>query len=366
MKESEGMLRSLILTSLLVLAGHLGTVGTASADTFAISSVFRNFCCTDWTDKDDPTSPVPNPGGGAPAFLGGWVIQPGLTSRTVEQTLVGSTGPFQLTIPVGRISAMTGPNFVPAHPNPLFDSITLSFDGANELGVMQGGGGPGDMVFCPEAVGPQPFSVSPCTVPGDATGVLPYNGRIRVTPTPGGNQFGGSMAMLGSGSVGVLNAHNAAGTVWTELHFALPFSIVGNGSAANPVEQGSIPGSNVFYSTPNKSLPPTGTLTTPGGATGHMWTTGMVTVSITKQNNPLAPTQIVTLTGNDSRVLTGPDKGTGNVTFVSGNLYQNLTTGNPQVRGNILSINLPEPGMAMAIGAGALGLVLAGAGRKRR
>lgn len=359
------MLRNLILTAVLASTALLSGAETASAGTFAMSAVFRNFCCTDWTGRTD-VPPKPSPGGGAPLLKGGFIREPATVARTVVQNTAGAF-PFQLTLPANRIATTTMAVGLP-HPNPLFDRLTLAFDGHNEQGVFAANGGPGSFTFCPESVGP---AVGACAAPLSATGGpsnLPYHGRIQVTA--GANKFGGAMRMLGAGTGGVIRARNAAGaaaTKFTNIFFNLPFSVIGGGNIANPIAVGAITGMQTFFNTVGRlpaaqiGLP----LVTPGRATGHMWTTGMVTASITAMNVP--PFQAVTLTGMDSRIAAaGPNIGNGNVTLVSGNLYQNLGTGVPQVRGNRISMNLPEPAAAMGVGAGALILVLAGAARKRR
>jgi hypothetical protein len=206
----------------------------------------------------------------------------------------------------GTVSA--DPTGLP-HPSPLFDSLPLAFNGFNELGVMEVGGDRGAFTFRPESVGP---AVGACTAPLSATcGVssLSYHGRISVTPTPGAGQFGGSMGMRGSGATGVINANN------------------NQGAGA-----------------------------TPDRATGHMWMADMVTASITAGNVP--PFQAITMTGSHSRITTGPDAGSGNLALVTSVLTQNLSMGATQVRSTVMSINLPEPGRALGIGAGALALIL--------
>ncbi len=350
--------------SIVALAGafHAGMPESAIAQqTFAISSVFRQFCCTDWENRTATPTPEPNPGGGGPVLLGGVVNQPATVGRTISQAITGSA-PFDLTIPAGLIGATTSAVGLP-HPNPNFFSLTLMHSAFNEAAVLSEGGGPGQFEFCPEAVGP---AVGACSGAGSATSGtqgFPYHGRIAVTP--GANQFGGAMRMLGPGSVGLLNLQNTQGTRWTSLFFAAPFSFIGGGSAANPVTRIDVAGTQLRYSTPAK-MPAAllSSVMTPTAAFGNMWTTGMLTVSQTQFGVP--PFQAVTVTGSDDRVTSGPNAGTGNITLVSPLLYNTLTGGRTLVRANVLSMNVPEPAALAGVGLGALALVLAGVSRSRR
>jgi hypothetical protein len=361
------MNRQTVLTIALLCAWFVPVTG--SADTFAMSSVFQQYCCDQWTNDDATPTPAPNPGGGAPLLRGGVIANGGTVAHTVNQVL--GTAPYQLTIPTSRVGTTTMAPFPLPHPSPLFDSVVVSFSNFNEPGVFAAGGGPGEFEFCPESVGP---AVGACGAPISATqpGGLPYHGRISVTPTPGGNQFGGSMRLLGDigGLPGgaLINARNAPGgsaTQWTSIFLKAPFSIIGAGSAANPVVKVPFNLTQIYYSTSAKNSSAfLSSITTPGRATGHMWTTGMVTASITAQAAP--PYQAVTMTGGDTRITTGPDAGSGNVTLVSANFYQNLGGGPVGVRGNTLSMDLPEPGMALGICVSALALIFGTASRRRQ
>ena len=366
------MFRKTILSAVLVAAWLFTSVGTVSAEPFAMSSVLRNFCCTDWTGNGPPTS-APNPGGGAFGFLGGQVAQPATVNRTVDQTLV--TAPFKVVIPTSRIGVIPPLSVVGFnHPNPLFDLLDLRVDVRNKQGTMVAGGGPGSFEFCPLAVGP---GVAACAAPLSATGgpmSLPIHGRISVTA--GINQYGGAMGWLGDGLTGVINSRNAAGgaaTLFTAMHFAAPFSVVGDGTTPSGIiKTGPNDGPDTYYTTsqhsqfagtPAENPAFVSVVSGAGGATGHVWTTGMVTASITAGNSP--PFQAITLTGSDTRATTGPNIGSGNLTLVSANLYQDHDQGVPQVRGNSVMMTVPEPGTGLAVAAGAIALLLAGASRRR-
>ncbi len=368
------MINRILLSALVACAGITMGASTASAAPFAMHSELRNFCCTDWTDRTATPTPVPNPGGGAFGFIGGVVRQGATTARTVDQTL--ATAPFDVAIPANRI----GTNFLVAgfpHPNPLFDVLTLGVSIDNVAGVLSAGGGPGTFEWCPDAVGPAALA---CAAPLSATGgvsSLPFHGRIAVTAGP--NQFGGAMGWLGSGLTGVINARNAPGasaTLFTARNFAVPFDVIGNnvgpanptGTPANIIARGTQMEADTFYATSmhyaDPSAVPLSTVVGLGYASGHVWTTGMVTVSITAGNVPSF--QAVTITGSDNRATTGPNVGSGNLTIVSGNLYQDLSQAIPQVRGTTLRMNLPEPTAGLSIAAGGLLLMAVGATRGRR
>lgn len=336
-----------------------------------MSSVMRNFCCTDWTGKGPPTS-ARNPGGGAFGFIGGAVVQPATVNRTVDQTL--TTAPFQMMIPASII----GTHFSVigfAHPNPLFDVLDIAVNIDNEQGTMMANGGPGSLEWCPLAVGP---AAGACAAPLSATGgtmSLPVNGRISVTA--GINQYGGAMGWLGDGLTGVINARNAAGaaaTLFTARPFGVPWTVNGNGTTSlGIIARGNNPGDDVFYTTSQHSQftgtpqeNPAFVSIAPGtgAVTGHIWTTGMVTVSVSAGTQS-PPFQAVTMTGSDTRETTGPNKGSGNLTLVAGSLFQNYTNGSSNVRGTPLSITVPEPVTGLAVAAGAIVLLLVGASRRR-
>jgi len=363
------MFRQTLLSAILVTVWLFASAGAASADPFAMSTVLRNFCCNDWTDKDHPTSPANNPGGGAFGFIGGQVVQGATVSRTVDQTL--STPPFEMVIPASRIGThFSVIGFV--HPNPLFDTLDLAVDIENKSGTMMANGGPGTFDFCPMAIGPGPGA---CAAPLSATGgtmSVPAHGRLSVTA--GINQYGGAMGWLGSGLTGVVNRRNAAATIFSAAHFAAPFSVIGDATTPSGIIALKVANAGdafvyttsmhtAFTGTPMQNPAFVSTVSAPGAATAHPWTTGMVTASVTAGNVP--PFQAITLTGSDNRVTTGPNKGSGNLTLVSGNLYQNYSQGTPQVRGSSIAITLPEPGMSLAVAAGAIALLLAGGSRRR-
>jgi hypothetical protein len=365
------MFRQKLLSAVLVTAWLVASAGVASADPFAMSSVLNNFCCTDWTGKDAPTS-APNPGGGAFGILGGAIVQPATVNRTVDQTL--STAPFNMMIPANLIGAH-GSLVGFAHPNPLWDVLNIAIDVTNKSGTMSAGGGPGTFEFCPLGVGPAPGA---CAAPLSATGgpsSLPVHGRISVTA--GINQYGGAMGWLGDGLTGTNSVRNAAGaaaTLFTFRHFAAAFSVFGDGTTSMgiiKVATNNLP--ETFYTTSQHSLF-TGTpeenpafvsvANGPGAVTGHIWTTGMVTASITAGGN-VPPFQAVTMTGSDTRETTGPNIGSGNLTLVSGGLYQDYSLGVPTVRGTTILMTVPEPVAGLAVAAGAIALLLAGGSRRR-
>jgi hypothetical protein len=349
----------------------LASAGTASADAFAMSSVIRNYCCDDWTDKDHPTTPIPNPGGGAFGFKGGQIIQDATVNRTVDQNLLGAV-PFDVAFPQSIVGTTFGVAGFP-HPNPLFDVLTLDVEIQNEAATLSAGGGPGAMEFCPFDVGP---AASACPNPALAvsgpSGTF-FHGRIAITPDPAGSQFGGAMSWLGGGLNGVINSRNAPGAAATEFtaaHFAAPFSVIGKGTTSlGLMGFGPIPGDGTVYSTSmhyTMATPPTPIRIDVGDgrASGHIWTTGMVTVSQTAGNN-VPPFQAVTLTGSDTRETTGPDAGSGGLTLVSGNLYADFDAPRSQTRGTVIEMQLPEPTLGLSVAAGAICLVLAGVSRKR-
>lgn len=368
------MIKRILLSALLAGAWVLSGAGAAQADPFAMHTELRNFCCTDWTDRTATPTPAPNPGGGAFAFIGGVARQGATVARTVDQTL--TTAPFDVAVPASRVGVHFAVTGFP-HPNPLFDALTLGVSIDNDAGVLSAGGGPGSFEWCPDAVGPAALA---CAAPLSATGgvsSLPFHGRIAVTAGP--NQFGGAMGWLGSGLVGVINSRNAAGaaaTLFTARNFVVPFDIIGdNAGPANPtgtpagiIARGTQMELDSFYATSlhwqDPSAVPLSVATGSGAASGHVWTTGMVTVSITAGNVP--PFQAVTITGSDNRATTGPNIGSGNLTIVSGNLYQDLGLSIPQVRGTTLRMNLPEPTTGMTVAAGGLALMLIGVTRRRK
>ncbi len=237
-----------------------------------------------------------------------------------------------MVIPASRIGtqfSVTG--FI--HPNPLFDTLTLAVDIENKQGTMMANGGPGSFEFCPQAVGP---AAGACAAPLSATGgtmSLPVHGRISVTA--GINQYGGAMGWLGSGLTGVVTRRNAAGaaaTLFSAANFLAPFSVIGDATTPSGIIALQVASAllnfvyttsmhTAFPGTPMENPAFVSSSSAPGAATAHIWTTGMVTASITAGDQP--PFQAITLTGSDNRATTGPNKGSGNLTLVSGSLYQN-------------------------------------------
>ncbi len=353
------MIRHPFWSAVLAIAVLLGGAGSASADPFAMHVVMRNFCCTDWTDRT-ASPPANNPGGGAFGFLGGQATQKPNVSLTVDQNLAAA--PFAVSFPQSAI----GVHFLVAsfmHPNNLLDTLTLGVDIDNPSAVMSAQNGPGSFEFCPDAVGPAPNA---CAAPVFATGGTmsrAFHGRIAVEAGP--NQFGGAMGWLGPGLVGVIQQHNAAYTQFTQNNFNVPFSVVGGGTTSMGLLARAVSSTLVDTIWPSSAMAVTPTFNTQQiGATGHPWTTGMVTASITQLGVP--PFQQVAVTGGDTRNTTGPDIGSGNLTLVTASLYQDFVTGRGTPRATTMSIEMPEPAMVFSVAAGALALALVGASRRRR
>lgn len=367
------MIRNLLMSMVCVSAMvFLGTT-IAHADPFAMSSSLTNTCCTDWTGK---ATGAANPGGGL-FQAGRELIQGATVNRTVDQTL--ATAPFDIVLPAGIISQMQT-ILLPDHPAPNFKTLFQQNDLGNIAATLSAGGGPGVFTFCPPGNGP---SVGACTDPISAT--APYHGLIRVS-APGTNQYGGAIGFLGfvrgfiyqcTGPSGGVDCDTAA-TIFTNNNYSVPVGVIGGATTSLGIMAiASDALTDTVYSTPNYptilSTATTNPTQVPGFlsfdnvtavATGHAWTTGMVTVSATQFQAP--PFQAMTLTGTDSRVTSGPDAGKGSLTLVTTTLYQNLVSGVPTVRGSALTMNLPEPGLALAMGAGVLGLALVGCTRRRR
>jgi hypothetical protein len=363
------MIRKLLMS--VACIGSLLFLGSvsASADPFAMSSELTNYCCTDWTNKGGG---APNPGGGL-FGAGRELIQGATVNRTVQQTL--ATAPFDIVLPQSIIG-LTQTFLLPDHPEPRFKTLFQEINFNNAAGTLSAGGGPGVFTFCP------PMTLGTCGSPGSPAS--PYHGRIRVSQA-GTNQFGGAIGFLGyvrgyiyscTGPSGGADCDTEA-TLFTNNNYSVPVNILGGATTASGImalSQASPPLQDTQYTTPNYIDPQyttpqqaPGFLTyvlSPARSSGHAWTTGMVTASATQFVAP--PFQAMTLTGTDSRVTTGPDAGSGSLTLVTTTLYQALTTGIPTVRGSTLTMNLPEPGMALAMGAGVLSLALMGYTRRRR
>ena len=356
------MRKTVMATACLSAMLFVGTT-TASADPFAMHSVMKNFCCTDWTDKDGG---APNPGGGL--FQAGRELdQQATVNRQVEQTL--TSPPFALSLPAGIISQMQT-ILLPDHPAPSFKTLSQVADLGNQAATFMAGGGPGVFTFCPPNIGPGPGA---CTAPISAPS--PYHGLIRVSAA-GINQYGGAMGMMGfvrgfiyqcSGPSGLADCDTEA-TVFTNNNYSVPVAVIGNATTSLGImarETGTL--TDTIYSTPNWPTAATPMIISvvngAGAATGHAWTTGMVTVSATQFIAP--PFQAVTLTGTDNRVTTGPGVGSGTLTLVGATLYQNLQNGTPTVRGTSVFMQLPEPATGISMAAGVLGLALVGFSRKR-
>jgi hypothetical protein len=365
------MIRNLLMS--IVCTGAMLFLATtnAQADPFAMSSSLSNTCCTDWTDK---AGGAPNPGGGLFA-AGRELNQQATVNRTVQQTL--ATAPFDIVMPTGIISQVATV-LIPDHPAPFLKTLSQMNDIRNMPATLSAGGGPGVFTFCPPANGP---SVGACMDPISAT--VPYHGLIRVSQA-GTNQYGGSMGFLGfsrghiyqcTGAGGGADCDTAA-TQFTNNNFSVPLGVIGGATTSlgiMAIDDTLL--TDTVFSNPNYINDPAWPSTpsvipgflsfglTTAVATGHAWTTGMVTVSATQFNAP--PFQAMTMTGTDSRITSGPDAGSGSLTLVTTTLYQNLVSGSPTVRGSALTMNLPEPGIALAMGAGVLGLALVGVRRRR-
>ncbi len=364
--------RLLASAGLAGLTGLVASAGGAQAEPFAIHSALRHFCCTDWTDRTATPSPAPNPGGGALFLVGGVVTQPATVGRTLHQTL--TTPPFALTIPPSRFGAHYSFSGLP-HPHPLFDQLSIALSIENAAGVLYAGGGPGAFDFCPTNSS-VPSSLACHFSPPWTPGALSFaQGRIAVTPGP--NQFGGAMGWLGSGLTGVIYGRNTPGpaaTRFTAHRLAEPFSMIGtNAALSNPIPTpeaflafAPYQVRKTYYSTSMHWLDPSAVPLSSdvwtGRATGHLWTTGMLTVTVSQAALP--PFIAVTLTGSDARATTGPEIGSGELTLVSGVLVQD-GSGVTAIRGTSIHMRLPEPGAAIMVATGALALLRSGARRRR-
>ena len=343
-------MRSFVTMAISVFSASvlLGAVESKAAD-YSIKGGVLNFCCT------TPLQPL----GGAPIVKGpngnrggngynpaGGQTNPGFVQQTGTHA---PTAPLSIMFP-SRIIGTTTSAMFPNHPAPIFYTFSVQFSAYNEAGTMAAGGGAGDFSFCPTSVGP---GVGACTNPGLAA-PSPKNGRIFASAGP--NQFGGTMRLLGPGLVGDFWRVAFPGAPSkTHVHFENPNAGVGQSKVGVFVD---VPESS-YMQTPNGAFGPL--VTGNGSAAGGPWSTGYLLIQLSK--NAVPSKQSVAISGSDSRTAMG----NGNITLVAPWLHNN-GAGAPStnIRGNQLTISLPEPGAGLSVAVGALTLALIGLARARR
>lgn len=201
-----------------------------------------------------------------------------------------------IRVPQGRFGLTTAYTYVNPITTGTYVSGYTTFTGSNALATLGPGQGPGTVAYCRGFTG-----TGSCTAPNQGTA----NGLVRFKQRAGGNQFGGTLHMIGSYNG---RSKYRSGVGYLLIPFSTPPTIIGK-SFANQwtgtrtalytiggVTYGTSPGTFFF--------------------TGFSWTTGIAYAQAT-QVTPYNPTPwTATTTGTDSRTPLGA----GNITLVTGQM----------------------------------------------
>jgi hypothetical protein len=371
--------------------GFLILSSSATAEPLAMAGHQRDWCCTKLAVPASPTGAVTlmgsgnytlfNPSGGQFGALILTGLRPGLLSP-------GNTAPSKHGIWAGIPTDMQGVTQMGAAPQTLtvpkslfdatnsfggtfgtsFTFLSTMIDVVNETAMFAAGGGPGATGFCraAPATGTNPQSVTGCVIPGGG-GDTNFPWRIEYVPNPGGNQYGGTMRLLGIRSGVAKFKPLSLGGLNRNVYF----------SFTNPAQQGSLGEIHPLYNTIRFTaggVPVPITIPTPSGGTimaatlpntsfvtGGPLTTGLVKVSVTRATSPFLY-QVASQTGYDNRDAAGH----GNIQMVSPVVYTNTGSNVSFPRVSRLRMTLPEPTLAWMLGAGAVSLVALGGRRRKR
>jgi hypothetical protein len=301
-----------------------------------------------------------------------------ITAGGLTRTIM-STGGGALTVPPAVLSKVAAGAPVPIAVFPTNPAVfqvatTISYAWPAATAMFATGGAPGPAVLGTATAGgvitysggakafggPAQFAIA--AGPGSAGGRVPPNG---VGALPVASVWINFMGALPSTvmTVGIVGASNPAGLAQPGAPAASPpgttmFGPVLNGAMTLPNGIGivNVPvgggGCTMYCVGPSGTIPSSAQ---PGGAfpsnmvtgsKGFPWTTGLITIS----QPAAAPPEIFFLSGTDMRVA-----GVGNLSMVSGALSTRALSG-PNANRGWVSLNLPEPTMALGA-AGALGVL---------
>lgn len=238
-----------------------------------------------------------------------------------------------------------------------------------------GRSGPPTLSFCPGGTatgatvfnGAAPYNPNCTVVESAPAGVGIANGLMRYTATA--NQFGGfgAVAAQGTASLAVMqqapyNNPTPPSGMFGQVAFAgdiISISGIG-GPIDDPGAVGQLDGiaiKQLLGYTPSGIITQVGATILPIPAlTQTVWggnlTTGQVMVWVTAVQ-PGAPTQMVTLTGSDTRTAMG----VGNITMVGGSISRTTLTGHSRTHNSITFTITPEPTMLLGASGALVALV---------
>jgi hypothetical protein len=259
------------------------------------------------------------------------------------------------------------------------DVIVTFFEG--------GRSGPPTLSFCPGGTDPAsggtvfngaaPYNPN-CTVVASsgAAGIGIANGIMRYTATA--NQFGGfgAVAAQGTASLAVMGMQPTQNPATSNSGFgtvAFAGDVIDLSGIGGPIDDPGATGA--LDGLALKKLlgyTPSGIITQVGATLGAIpnlaqtaWngnlTTGQVMVWVTAVQ-PGAPTQMVTLTGSDTRTAMG----VGNITMVGGAISKTTLTGHSRTHNSITFTITPEPTMLLGATGALIALVLTHRAMRRR
>lgn len=250
-----------------------------------------------------------------------------------------------------------------------------------------GRSGPPTLSFCPGGTDPAsggtvfngaaPYNPN-CTVVASAGpgGIGIANGIMRYTATA--NQFGGfgAVAAQGTASLAVMQAQPTQNPATTNSGFgsvAFAGDIIDISGVGGPIDDPG--GTGALDGIAIKKLlgyTPSGIITQVGAtllpipalaqtAWGGNLTTGQVMVWVTAVQ-PGAPTQMVTLTGSDTRTAMG----VGSITLVGGSISKTTLTGHSRTHNKVTFTITPEPTMLLGASSGFFALLVTHRVMRRR
>lgn len=248
-----------------------------------------------------------------------------------------------------------------------------------------GRSGPPTLSFCPGGTavsatvfnGAAPFNPN-CTVvqSSAAAGIGIANGIMRYTATA--NQFGGfgAVAAQGTASLAVMGMQPTQNPATSSSGFgtvAFAGDVISLSGVGGPIDDPGATGvlegielKKLLGYTPSGIITQVGaTIAAVGNLTQTAWggnlTTGQVMVWVTAVQ-PGAPTQMVTLTGSDTRTAMG----VGNITMVGGAISKTTLTGHSRTHNSITFTITPEPTMLLGATGALVALVVTHQVMRRR
>lgn len=372
-KRRVRLLASTLVAGIVFLGALIESASAATP--FAMSGLHRHWCCNTVVVPDGvlPTPTFPSGTltitGDDAAFPVGAVvitqIRPGLPegaaagdpfSGVVSQTGLPMTpnNPATLTLLPNAFSLTN--MFTNPSAGATFTYIRTTASFMNAQATLRAGGGPGTQHFCRVAGGVPAHT--PCTAPPGIGLVGDPNFPWQINMMPGANQFGGTLEILGFLKGIAKFKPPELGGANRNVYFSQPTL------AGAPLTANINPLQNIIKFT-SAGSPLSVTLPTPSGGTimatqvpnvsyqtGAPFTTGTVSVIATQVTSPFLYQRAV-VSGYDNRTANGQ----GNIQLVTPIAFTNTGSNNgfPQVKR--LTLELPEPGSALALAAGTAALL---------